>query len=254
MRTPLAGPRARPTRCSRSHLRPRGLTSTACRPARSRTRSRPATWSRPSARSPRSTASTSTSPPGSASACSAPTAPASRRRCGCSPARRSPTRASCGCSATSCPGEAKAARAEMGVVPQLDNLDVDVTVEDNLAVFARLYRVDDVPGAVDRALDLARLADRRRDAVDELSGGMRRRLLLARGLVHEPRAGPARRADRRARPADPDRALVADRRPAQRRRDDPDVHPLHRGGRAARRRGRGDGRRAGSSPAGAPTS
>jgi lipooligosaccharide transport system ATP-binding protein len=85
------------------------------------------------------------------------------------------------------PREAKAARAVMGVVPQLDNLDVDVTVEDNLAVFARLYRVPDVPAAVDRALDLARLRDRRKDAVDELSGGMRRRLLLARGLVHEPR-------------------------------------------------------------------
>src|ERR671914_684250 len=68
------------------------------------------------------------------------------------------------------PGEAKAARAEMGVVPQLDNLDVDVTVEDNLAVFARLYRVADVS-----------------EAVDQLSGGMRRRLLLARGLLHHPR-------------------------------------------------------------------
>src|SRR6478736_2612342 len=68
------------------------------------------------------------------------------------------------------PEDAKAARAEMGVVPQLDNLDVDVTVEDNLAVYARLYRVPDV-----------------RDAVDELSGGMRRRLLLARGLVHDPK-------------------------------------------------------------------
>ncbi|HSR95119.1 MAG TPA: ATP-binding cassette domain-containing protein, partial [Solirubrobacterales bacterium] len=85
------------------------------------------------------------------------------------------------------PGDSKAARAEMGVVPQLDNLDVDVTVEDNLAVYARLYRVPDVGAAVDRALDLARLRDRRRDAVDELSGGMRRRLLLARGLVHEPK-------------------------------------------------------------------
>ncbi len=85
------------------------------------------------------------------------------------------------------PADSKAARAEMGVVPQLDNLDVDVTVEDNLAVYARLYRVPDVGAAVDRALDLARLRDRRRDAVDELSGGMRRRLLLARGLVHEPR-------------------------------------------------------------------
>jgi lipooligosaccharide transport system ATP-binding protein len=85
------------------------------------------------------------------------------------------------------PRQAKAARAVMGVVPQLDNLDVDVTVEDNLAVFARLYRVDDVWAAVDRSLELARLTDRRKDAVDELSGGMRRRLLLARGLVHEPR-------------------------------------------------------------------
>jgi lipooligosaccharide transport system ATP-binding protein len=66
------------------------------------------------------------------------------------------------------PAEAKTARGLMGVVPQLDNLDVDVTVEDNLAIFARLQ-------------------ERRRDAVDELSGGMRRRLLLARGLVHEPR-------------------------------------------------------------------
>ncbi|MBI5310257.1 MAG: ABC transporter ATP-binding protein [Actinobacteria bacterium] len=87
----------------------------------------------------------------------------------------------------SLPSDGKRARAEMGVVPQLDNLDVDVTVEENLAVFARLYRVADVPDAVDRALELARLTDRRRDRVDELSGGMRRRLLLARGLVHEPR-------------------------------------------------------------------
>jgi lipooligosaccharide transport system ATP-binding protein len=85
------------------------------------------------------------------------------------------------------PADAKAARAEMGVVPQLDNLDVDVTVEDNLAVYARLYRVKDVGAAVDRALDLARLRGRRREAVDKLSGGMRRRLLLARGLVHEPK-------------------------------------------------------------------
>jgi lipooligosaccharide transport system ATP-binding protein len=85
------------------------------------------------------------------------------------------------------PREAKEARAEMGVVPQLDNLDVDVAVEDNLAVFARLYRVPDVKAAVDRGLALARLQGRRRDAVDQLSGGMRRRLLLARGLVHDPR-------------------------------------------------------------------
>ena len=85
------------------------------------------------------------------------------------------------------PKQSKEARSLMGVVPQLDNLDVDVTVEDNLAVYARLYRVRDVPAAVDKALAIARLQDRRRDEVDKLSGGMRRRLLLARGLVHEPR-------------------------------------------------------------------
>jgi lipooligosaccharide transport system ATP-binding protein len=85
------------------------------------------------------------------------------------------------------PARSKEARALMGVVPQLDNLDVDVSVEDNLAVFARLYRVPDVREAVDRGLQLSRLSGRRRDAVDELSGGMRRRLLLARGLLHQPR-------------------------------------------------------------------
>jgi lipooligosaccharide transport system ATP-binding protein len=87
----------------------------------------------------------------------------------------------------SLPGESKPARLRMGVVPQLDNLDIDVTVEDNLAVYARLYRVPDVGAAVDRALGIARLTERRRDAVEKLSGGMRRRLLLARGLVHEPK-------------------------------------------------------------------
>ncbi len=85
------------------------------------------------------------------------------------------------------PAESKAARAQMGVVPQLDNLDIDVTVEENLGIFAKLYRVDDVAAAVDRTLEIARLTDRRKDAVDKLSGGMRRRLLLARGLVHEPK-------------------------------------------------------------------
>jgi lipooligosaccharide transport system ATP-binding protein len=83
------------------------------------------------------------------------------------------------------PGESKVARSKMGVVPQLDNLDVDVTVEDNLAVYGRLYRVKDVGAAVERCLQISRLTDRRREAVDKLSGGMRRRLLLARGVVQE---------------------------------------------------------------------
>jgi lipooligosaccharide transport system ATP-binding protein len=87
------------------------------------------------------------------------------------------------------PGESKAARAQMGVVPQLDNLDVTLTVEQNLLVFTHLYRVgrNERKAAIDRALDIANLRDRRKSRADELSGGMRRRLLIARALVHEPR-------------------------------------------------------------------
>jgi lipooligosaccharide transport system ATP-binding protein len=90
------------------------------------------------------------------------------------------------------PAESKAARAEMGVAPQLDNLDVTLTVEQNLLVFTHLYRIGraDRPAAIDRALDIANLRDRRRARVDELSGGMRRRLLIARALLHQPRLIP----------------------------------------------------------------
>jgi lipooligosaccharide transport system ATP-binding protein len=87
------------------------------------------------------------------------------------------------------PGDSKQARAEMGVVPQLDNLDVSLTVEQNLQVFAHLYRVPraERADAIERALGLANLGPRRESKVDELSGGMRRRLLIARALLHQPR-------------------------------------------------------------------
>lgn len=87
------------------------------------------------------------------------------------------------------PGDSKAARAQMGVVPQLDNLDATLTVEQNLRVFAHLYRLgrDERGPAVERALVLANLVDRRAALVKELSGGMRRRLLIGRALVHQPR-------------------------------------------------------------------
>ena len=87
------------------------------------------------------------------------------------------------------PDDSKAARAEMGVVPQLDNLDTTLTVEQNLRVFTHLYRVprSGRREAIERALELANLPDRRDTRVDKLSGGMRRRLLIARALVHRPR-------------------------------------------------------------------
>jgi lipooligosaccharide transport system ATP-binding protein len=87
------------------------------------------------------------------------------------------------------PEESKMARAHCGVTPQLDNLDVTLTVEQNLLVFSHLYRIphSERKAAIERGLQMARLVDRRDSRVDKLSGGMRRRLLIARALIHRPR-------------------------------------------------------------------
>ena len=87
------------------------------------------------------------------------------------------------------PEESKQARALCGVAPQLDNLDTTLTVEQNLLVFSHLYRIDrhERKEAIERALVMAKLVDRRDSRVDKLSGGMRRRLLIARALIHRPR-------------------------------------------------------------------
>jgi lipooligosaccharide transport system ATP-binding protein len=87
------------------------------------------------------------------------------------------------------PGDSLAARKQMGVVPQLDNLDIALTVEEILLVFAHLYRVPrkDRGEAIERAMAIGNLTDRRDTRVDKLSGGMRRRLLIGRALVHRPR-------------------------------------------------------------------
>ena len=87
------------------------------------------------------------------------------------------------------PEESKMARAQCGVTPQLDNLDTTLTVEQNLLVFAHLYRIgrSERKDAIERALVMSKLVDRRDSRVDKLSGGMRRRLLIARALIHRPR-------------------------------------------------------------------
>src|ERR1044071_7486763 len=66
------------------------------------------------------------------------------------------------------PGDSKQARAQLGVTPQLDNLDVTLTVEQNLLVFTYLYRVprQERKDAIERSLQLARLEDRRTTRVD----------------------------------------------------------------------------------------
>jgi lipooligosaccharide transport system ATP-binding protein len=86
------------------------------------------------------------------------------------------------------PGESKLARARMGICPQESNLDVDLCVRDVLEVFARLYRVPaaERSAAVDRALAVAGLQSRALDKAIKLSGGMQRRLLIARALIHQP--------------------------------------------------------------------
>lgn len=86
------------------------------------------------------------------------------------------------------PRQSKQARSRMGVVPQQDNLNTELTCEQELRVWATLQRIPRArrAGAVDAALELATLSSRRHSRVSELSGGMRRRLLIARGLVHSP--------------------------------------------------------------------
>jgi lipooligosaccharide transport system ATP-binding protein len=79
-------------------------------------------------------------------------------------------------------------KGRLGVVPQLDNLDAELTVLENLLMYARYF---DIPGAearrrADELLDFVQLTERANDQVDPLSGGMKRRLTIARALINEP--------------------------------------------------------------------
>ena len=79
-------------------------------------------------------------------------------------------------------------RSRIGLVPQEDTLDLDLTVLDNLMIYGRYF---DIPRKVirqraDRLLAFAQLTDRANDRVEPLSGGMKRRLTIARSLVSDP--------------------------------------------------------------------
>jgi lipooligosaccharide transport system ATP-binding protein len=79
-------------------------------------------------------------------------------------------------------------RARLGVVPQLDNLDTELTVRQNLHVYGRYFGMSRsaVRAKATELLDFVQLTDRADDEVEPLSGGMRRRLSIARSLVNDP--------------------------------------------------------------------
>ena len=88
----------------------------------------------------------------------------------------------------SIPAAARAARARTGVCPQFDNLDPDFTVAENLVVYGRYFGIArrTMLERVPRLLEFAGLEDKAAAALSTLSGGMKRRLTLARALVNDP--------------------------------------------------------------------
>ena len=86
------------------------------------------------------------------------------------------------------PAEAQRARTRVGVVPQFDNLDPDFTASENLLVFGRYFGLSDaeVRARIPELLDFAGLAGKADARIATLSGGMKRRLTLARALVNDP--------------------------------------------------------------------
>ncbi|MGD9986563.1 ABC transporter ATP-binding protein [Pseudonocardia sp.] len=79
-------------------------------------------------------------------------------------------------------------RARIGVVPQLDNLDAELSVRENLEIYGRYFGLPrrHVRGKAAELLEFAQLTERAGDTVEELSGGMKRRLTIARSLVNDP--------------------------------------------------------------------
>ncbi len=84
--------------------------------------------------------------------------------------------------------ESRAIRARLGVIPQIDNLDEELSVRDNLIVYARFNDIDNETSKrrADELLDFMELSHRARSDIRSLSGGMKRRLTLARGLMNNP--------------------------------------------------------------------
>jgi lipooligosaccharide transport system ATP-binding protein len=86
------------------------------------------------------------------------------------------------------PRAAREARIRIGVVPQVDSLDPDFTVVENLQVYGSYFRLPEsvVTSRIPRLLELAGLSSKANSKVPTLSGGMKRRLTLARALINDP--------------------------------------------------------------------
>jgi lipooligosaccharide transport system ATP-binding protein len=86
------------------------------------------------------------------------------------------------------PRAAREARIRVGVVPQMDNLDPDFTVVENLLIYGRYFRLPDalINSRIPRLLEFAGLASKGGASIRTLSGGMKRRLTLARALINDP--------------------------------------------------------------------
>jgi len=85
-------------------------------------------------------------------------------------------------------GNARKIKARLGVVPQEDNLDEQITVLENLLVYSRYFgmRAAEVMPKIDELLAFMQLEEKRERKIEELSGGMKRRLMIARGLLNDP--------------------------------------------------------------------
>jgi lipooligosaccharide transport system ATP-binding protein len=84
--------------------------------------------------------------------------------------------------------EGRDIRSRLGVVPQEDSLDMELTVEENLMIYGRYFDLprSELKQRIGDLLEFAQLQDRRKSKVDPLSGGMKRRLTIARGLINRP--------------------------------------------------------------------
>ena len=84
--------------------------------------------------------------------------------------------------------EGRAIRQRLGVVPQEDNLDLELTVAENLYIYGRYHDMERraILARIEELLEFAQLSDRAKSRVEPLSGGMKRRLTIARALINDP--------------------------------------------------------------------